>query len=190
MNKKLFGMYEEHLRPFLDLVIQKDIPGDVVEFGVYEGQTFLPMAQACQVWAIQCHGVDSFCGLAKPGPQDWVGLGEGHYNVGGSESLQAKARDLCLSNVSLHVGFVPAILHELVGCRFCFAHVDLDHYQPTLDTLSFLLPRMSLGAIIMVHDYIPERAGGAAQACRDFCQSVEMRIDYYEPTNHAILRFA
>jgi len=188
MNKKLFGMYLTHLSPFLNSVFQAGIHGDVIEFGVYQGETLLSMAKACLIWNTCCHGVDSFQGLAEPGPQDWPGLDKGHYDVGGPDILRTMIEALGLNNTYLHVGFVPAILHELTGYQFCFAHVDLDHYQPTLDTLFFLLPRISSGGIIMVHDYIPNREGGAAEACREFCQAEQINIEYYEPTNHAILR--
>ena len=37
--------------------------------------------------------------------------------------------------------------------RFSFVHLDVDLYQSTLDCLNFFYPRLSLGGIIISHDY-------------------------------------
>jgi len=148
----------------------RTVAGDFAEFGVWQGATFLPMARAWPDRA--CHAVDSFRGMAEPTVRD-VDLDgtqscpRGAFDVGGAGPLrQATA---AMPNVVIHEGFVPAILRECHTPRgFAFAHVDLDHFEPTLETLEWLWPRVNPGGLVVCHDWFEDSVRLAAGAVSDW----------------------
>ena len=55
--------------------------------------------------------------------------------------------------VVYHKGWIPEKFHEVEDRRFSFIHIDVDLYQPTLNSLAFFYPRTTLGGIILSDDY-------------------------------------
>lgn len=156
-----------------------EVPGDVVELGVFKGATFLPLARTAYLAKRHCYGVDSFVGFGSAHPvHDKTPDGEIHYDIGmfdagGSqmvfhlESELANARE----NTTIIAGFIPAALDKIPPhAHFCFAHVDLDQYVPTMDALIWLWPRMSPGGVIALHDWFTEYNCLASLAIKNFCK--------------------
>jgi hypothetical protein len=159
-----------HIEPFVRHVFTPpfDVPGDIAEFGVWHGTTFLPMAELARRHGRCLHAVDSFRGMAAPGALDGDGYPQGDLSVGGP----AVFRELVAPygpTVLVHEGFVPEILGEMAACRFAFVHVDLDHYNPTLDSLRFVWPRLAPGGIVAVHDFYPNSDLLASGAVKNWC---------------------
>lgn len=153
------------LRPLLDQCAR--LPGDIVEMGVYRGRMFLQLAPYAELWGKTAVAIDSFVGMAEPGPEDADERGRQQYptgamNVGGDDTFRQAAweyiyhRPACVKIVR---GWVPDVFQspDLAERRFCFGHIDLDQYRPTLDALEWLWPRMVRGGTVAVHDYLPWR---------------------------------
>jgi O-methyltransferase len=49
--------------------------------------------------------------------------------------------------------FPSSIGSEVTQQNFCFVHLDVDLYKPTLSALKFFFPLMCDGSMIVVHDY-------------------------------------
>lgn len=145
------------MRTFLKDIKLPD--GDFIELGVYNGNTLRiikSMAGNRKVLA-----VDSFVGFPESSGHpldDSIKYHKGRFDVGGKCPVSG-----CL----VYKGFIPEILKTITETNFAFAHVDLDWYTTTLDTLNWLWPRMSKGGIIMGHDYSDLNIQ-APQAYRDF----------------------
>ena len=124
-----------------------EIPGDIIECGVYQGHSALKILQHTSktVWL-----VDSFLGLPEPGPEDMSlpyhrGDLQGDYNI-----VRELLRDY--PKAEIVKGWIPECLKPLSKRVFCMAHLDLDLYKSTKDALTFIVPHMSLRGIILIHD--------------------------------------
>lgn len=65
-------------------------------------------------------------------------------------------------------GWIPDCFDQLTDESFAFVHIDVDLYQPTLDSLKFFYPRLNQGAIILCDDYGLTTCPGATEAMDEF----------------------
>jgi predicted O-methyltransferase YrrM len=66
-------------------------------------------------------------------------------------------------------GYVPHCFVEVPpDLRFSFAILDVDHYQPTVEALQWLAPRINCGGILALDDYVPGCGGLASKAIDEF----------------------
>ena len=56
-------------------------------------------------------------------------------------------------NYRVYKGWIPERFPDIADRGFSFVHVDVDLYQPTLDSLKFFYPRMQPGGLILMDDY-------------------------------------
>ena len=121
---------------FLQLLI--NIDGDTAECGAYKGATsYLICAFIHQHAQFKTHHIfDSFEGLSKPGNED------GDYWKQGNLTT---AEEICRKNLSkfdfvkYYKGWIPERFSEVQALTFSFVHIDVDLYQPTLDSIAFFL---------------------------------------------------
>ena len=150
-----------HFKEGLDKI--KNIEGDLIEVGVFEGGTAKLMADAYPNRPI--HLFDTFEGLP-----DTIRVDKGdskNYTVGHCKGTIETAKDYLLMpvrpngvkvwvdrpNVFWYKGVFPETSDPVKDRRFAFAHIDVDIYQGTKDSLEFIYPRMNKGGLIIVHDY-------------------------------------
>ena len=117
----------------------KRTPGDVVEFGVWNGLS----ANLFSKYVKKLYAFDSFEGLEE----DWGGkdLQKGTFN------LNKKIPQLN-SNVELVVGLVKDTLEDFLkknNPKINFVHFDMDTYTPTKHTLERIKPYLVKDAIIL-----------------------------------------
>jgi O-methyltransferase len=121
------------------------VSGDMAELGVFQGGTSALMLAASS--AKHLHLFDTFSGL----PAGEGGLEAGDY----AASLVSVRRRLSTyaDRVTFHPGFFPASATEVEDACFSFVHLDVDLYESTLAGLEFFWPRMTVGGIVLSHDY-------------------------------------
>ncbi len=141
--------------PTPDLLAQVP-PGPRIEFGVLHGGTLALMVQHDG----PTYGVDSFEGFREPGPLDGTQYPKGRFKVS-PEQVNAPGAVLIK-------GWVPDVLPELPQGPFAFAHIDMDHYEPTVAALVWIWDRMLPGGIICGDDYFPNRPLLAARALEEW----------------------
>lgn len=173
-----------HIEHLVARVIADKIPGDFAEIGVWRGATFLPLAEAGRRDSRTIHAVDSFRGLATPGPRDSKTVFQrGALSAHGPEtfrSLVSKFGD----SVRIHEGYIPDVLESLNGTAFAFVHLDVDHYGPTLASLRHVWPRLSVGGTVACHDW---KKGGdmlAAGAINDWLSEASVQIAGTKNSGH------
>jgi hypothetical protein len=66
--------------------------------------------------------------------------------------------------VEVYKGWIPERFAVVAGRSFCFAHIDVDLYRPTLDSMAFFYPRMAPGGIILLDDYGFSTCPGVTEA--------------------------
>lgn len=68
----------------------------------------------------------------------------------------------------IHKGWIPERFKDVEDMKFSFLHVDVDLYDPTIDSLKFFYDRMTTGGIIMCDDYGSVSCPGAKKAFDEF----------------------
>jgi len=165
-----------HIESWLRRVLKEDIRGDLAEFGVWYATTFMPMAELARMYQRKIHAVDSFVGMGEPGDRDDGQYIKGGLSVGGSKIFRQLAAPY-VGTVVIHEGWVPDILQEMDCDTFSFVHLDLDHYQPMLDALRFVWPRMARGGIVCCHDWMRDRDILAAGAIKDWMRDSKVELE-------------
>lgn len=151
-------------------VLQRQVPGDLVETGVWRGGATIFMRAVLKVYGDTERIVwlaDSFRGLPKPDPT--------RYPVDAGDRLWTQAR-LAVSLEEVKANFARyGLLDEqvrfLVGWfrdtlpgapidRLAVLRLDGDLYESTMDALRYLYPKLSVGGYVVIDDY------GAVVACR------------------------
>jgi len=167
----------EHIEPLIEQALQ--VEGDLIELGVWRGDTFVGIAEACTRHLRTCHAVDSWQGMAPPTERDVGPDGRCEYPTGGLAADLGAFRKRMVPYgdvVRVWPGWIPEVLYGLPDVRYCFAHVDLDQYAPTIAALEWVWMRMRPGGIVAAHDYFPGRAHLASAAVDEW-----LRINHIEP---------
>jgi len=135
-----------------------DVAGALVEIGCYEGRATAMLCEVGRRLGRTVHAIDSFRGMAEPGPKDGTNYPRGKFDVGGKQGfidlMGARGFNLGL-DYNVHEGYVPEVLKQpmLRDLQVAFAYADLDHYEPTLAALDWLWEHMDKGGIILCDDY-------------------------------------
>lgn len=143
--------------------LAKDVPGDTAECGVYLGASSWPI---CEQLGRTHHLFDSFEGVSKPGDKD----GD-FWSTGALAMPEERALEMLepfRDRIVVHKGWIPERFPDVADRRFAFVHLDVDLYQPTLDSIAFFYPRMSPGGVIVCDDYGMTTCPGATKAIDEF----------------------
>ncbi|MEW5871902.1 MAG: TylF/MycF/NovP-related O-methyltransferase [Chloroflexota bacterium] len=166
-------------------ILSKDIPGDLIEAGVWRGGAIIFMRAVLKVYGVKDRivwGADSFQGLPKPdvkkNPHD---KGWNFYRIEElSVSLDVVKRnfvryDLLDDQVAFLSGWFSQTLPTAPLGRLALIRLDADMYGSTMDALTHLYPKLSNGGYVIIDDY------GAVKACRlavdDFRKNNDIKDD-------------
>lgn len=141
------------------------LAGDVAECGTYKGASAFLMCRAHRGSGRLVHLFDSFAGLSEPGERD------GDYWTRGALTMAEHALHESLQgfdNYRVYEGWIPARFPEVAERSFAFVHIDVDLYQPTLDSLQFFYGRTLAGGVILMDDYGFLTCPGAKAAADEF----------------------
>lgn len=132
------------------------------------------------------HIFDSFAGLSAPTDEDAIDddtpraeklrlmCQPGAFAAGFDEVRRNLA---AFPAVEFHRGWIPLTFHKLPERRYRFVHVDVDLYDPTLESLEYFYPRLAVGGIIASDDY---NWPGARRALEEFCTQNHLRLNVNE----------
>jgi hypothetical protein len=159
---KLLARYEIFKRIF-------DLPGDIVDCGVYRGASLFTWANLIEIFAPHSQkvviGFDTFAGFS-----DDLHISEDRENAArlmedrerflprSPEELTAIGKTLGLSHrCSLVPGDAAQTIPEFVsknrGLRLSLLHLDFDVYEPTKAALEHLYPLLVPGGIVVLDEY-------------------------------------
>lgn len=150
----------------VDEIVKKNIPGDIVEIGVYKGGSVLSMLLAlnCLTAVRPVRLYDTFTGLTAATEHD-VELGSGkHFNVRVKETpwFQCIADIEAVKKTMLIAPYPSDSIHYHVGdimkCtefpeQIALLRLDTDFYDSTKYELEHFYPRVSSGGIVIIDDY-------------------------------------
>jgi len=142
------------------------VEGDTAECGVFEGASSWLICASNRGTNRRHHLFDSFEGLSVPGPQDGKYWTSGALAAG--ERLVLEKLQPFADMLAFHKGWIPERFKDVDDVRFSFVHVDVDLHQPTLDSIAFFYPRLSVGGIMLCDDYGFTSCPGATAAVDGF----------------------
>jgi O-methyltransferase len=143
--------------------------GAIIEVGSYKGGSALHLSNSCPDRRIfVCDTFEGFGSLPIDSQHDRLFSGE-HFKDTSLTFVQSpwksKNRDVVWVK-----GYFPQSAAEIHISNISFAHLDVDLYQSTVDTLEFLNGRFIDQSIVVLDDYL-RNADGVLKAVREF-QSV------------------
>lgn len=153
----------ENLQELIVDVVSRDVPGDLVETGVWRGGSCIFMRgvlralgeRSRRVWAC-----DSFRGLPRPDASKYpADAGDRHWTFPElAVSLEeVRANFARYGLMDDQVRFLPGWFRETLPAapieRAALLRLDADMYESTFEVLEALYPRVSLGGYVVVDDY-------------------------------------
>jgi O-methyltransferase len=182
----------------VDHVIERGIPGALVECGVFMGGNIEVMIRA-----LQRHGVgerdiylyDTFAGMPKPSDIDDASLGgiaRSSWEAHRTEADGDKGSDWMKAGVGLvrqridplgypdeHLRFVEGMVEDTIPAvvpeQIAILRLDTDFYSSTKHELEHLYPRLSPGGILIIDDY--GAFPGSRMATDEY--AAEHRLDWF-----------
>ncbi len=160
----------EQVRSCVESVLADDVPGDLIETGVWRGGVTILMRGILAAWGDAERSVwvaDSFEGLPVPDvasyPAD-AGHDLSHVDTLAVSADQVRAAferyDLLDERVHFIEGWFRDTLPSAPVEKLAVLRLDGDLYESTIDALSALYPKLSIGGYVIVDDY------GAWEPCR------------------------
>jgi len=151
-------------------VLRTGVPGDLIETGVWRGGASIFMRAVLNAYGDTDRIVwlaDSFQGLPKPDPVRYPADAKDElWKASGLavslEQVKANftAYGLLDDQVRFLVGWFRDTLSTAPIERLALLRLDGDLYESTMDALTALYPRLSVGGYVIVDDY------GAMESCR------------------------
>jgi O-methyltransferase len=150
------------------LLYSLTLPGDTIECGVYMGGTSAFMAHAASKARKTHFACDSLSGLPDETEHDNVHKRGNFADASLAEFRQGISTLGLEQAVDIRQGWFSETLPALADKRFCFAHIDADLFESTMECLEFVYPRMSTGGWIVLDDYTWAHCEGVSEAVNLF----------------------
>ena len=179
-----------------------DLPGDVVELGVYRGGSLMAFANFMEIRNMgdrhkKVVGFDNFAGFGemdeKDGaPNPGVGKVPGGFS---SDDFEAPLLDaIRIFDADRFIPYkprihlvkgdiektVPTYVEENPGMRICLLHFDVDLYRPTLTGLEHLWPLVVPGGIVVFDEYGIPPWEGESKAVDEFFQNQNIELRRFD----------
>lgn len=166
----------DNIQACLEQVLRTQVPGDVIETGVWRGGASIFMRGVLKVYGDTTRTVwvaDSFCGLPQPDARRYpADAGDQHYTweqlaVSLEEVRENFSKYGLLDNqVRFLPGWFSDTLRQAPIKQVAVLRLDGDMYGSTMEAFTALYPKLSLGGFVIVDDYgsVP----GCRQATEDF----------------------
>ena len=151
-------------------VLEKNIPGDLIETGVWRGGATIFMRavlKGCGVTDRTIWVADSFEGLPRPNPALYpADFGDTHHTMPHlAVSLEEVKENFAKYNLlDSQVQFLEGWFRDTLPAApietLAVMRLDGDMYESTMDALTHLYPKLSVGGYVIIDDY------GYTESCR------------------------
>lgn len=175
-----------------------DVPGDIVELGVFRGQGLMTWANFLESYCISdrtkvVYGFDNWKGFLSLAEEDGADVEELEKYEGGFspepyydelwDAIRIFDRDRFIpwkDRVRLVEGniqeTVPKFVEDNPGIRLSLVHFDCDMYEPTKAGLEYLWPRLSRGGVFLFDEYAIKEWPGETKAVDEFFADKGVRV--------------
>ena len=154
-------------------ITQRNIPGSIVECGVWRGGSMMAAALTLgglNVRDRELHLFDTFEGMPKPQDVDVDVRGNSAMPAWMHTQIEGDTSDFCRAilpdvqaamastgydheRVHFHVGKVEVTIPSAAPDEIALLRLDTDWYESTRHELEHLYPRLSSGGILIIDDY-------------------------------------
>ncbi|MBO6805948.1 TylF/MycF/NovP-related O-methyltransferase [Thalassospira sp.] len=152
--------------------------GDIAECGCWKGQSTYMIAKLIQQRGeASFHVFDSFEGLSSFEDQDidrnktrdltHLDSRRKHF---ASDEAKVRANLRNFNFISFYRGWIPDRFPEVEWASYKFVHIDVDMYQPYIDSIRFFYPRMLRGGVLVFDDYGSSGFPGARRAVDELAE--------------------
>jgi O-methyltransferase len=152
------------LQHCVETVLAEDIPGDLIECGVWRGGACILMRAVLAAYGDETRSVwlaDSFQGVPPGDPANYKadkGLRLDRYaGILGVSEAEVRANFQRYGLLDEQVRFLPGwfkdTLHDAPIDRIAVLRLDGDLYESTIQALDALYPRLSPGGFCIIDDY-------------------------------------
>jgi len=159
-----------NLHSCIQQVLREGVPGDFIETGAWRGGACIFMRAALEAYGDtgrQVWVADSFEGLPKPDGRYEADKGDRHWkksDILGVSLEQVKANFSRYGLLDNRVHFLKGWFKDTLPVapieRLAILRLDGDMYASTMDSLSNLYSKLSVGGYVIIDDY------GEIPACR------------------------
>ncbi|HKT46487.1 MAG TPA: TylF/MycF/NovP-related O-methyltransferase [Candidatus Acidoferrales bacterium] len=186
----------EYVRELLAEIHARNIPGDIAEFGVFQGWwvDFLWKETEALGLRRRIYGFDSFAGLSEPDPERDLDFWKKGQYACGIEQVSANVQAASRKRIKLVPGFFERSLRgadALLAGQFAYVRIDCDIYRPALDCLKYLSNRLPDGAVLVFDDWPHVRGVGEQLAFEEWLPTVpHLRFEFlfFNTIGHFYLR--
>lgn len=179
------------LQQIVEHLLALNLNGDVAECGCWKGHSSFIISTLLSKSSFQnrFHIFDSFeGGLSEKTEKDQKdqyelsseGANKGKEMFFSLEENVAKVLEK-FAFVKLYKGWIPDRFEEVKDQKFFFVHIDVDLYEPTLDSLEFFYPRLVEKGGIIIDDYGFMQFPGCKRAVDEFLKRNEYTFFYEMP---------
>jgi len=133
----------------------RDVPGAILEVGVWRGGTGALMAARAAGLGLEdtVYLCDTWTGVAKSGEVD-IYYRDGKHDDASQEIVEQLVTRMRLPNVELLRGVFPEETGERIPERtFRLCHCDVDVYESAKGVLEWVWPRLAKGGVVVFDDY-------------------------------------
>lgn len=179
------------LQEMAEWALKKVLVGDFAECGCWKGHSSYIISKILSESGFKglFHIFDSFeGGLSDKAPEDEnerVRLStkniESEKKMFASTEEEVKETLSGFSFIRLYKGWIPERFKDVDGRKFSFVHIDVDLYQPTLESLNFFFPRLVDGGCIVIDDYGMTQFPGPKKAIDEFLAQNRCSLFYEIP---------
>lgn len=165
----------DNLQACVEDVIQNNVPGDLIETGVWRGGASIFMRAILKAYGVSDRKIwvaDSFQGLPPPDLEKYpADAGDTLYKATflyvSLEQVKANFEKYSLldDQVRFLKGWFKDTLPVAPIKQLAVMRLDGDMYESTMDALTSLYPKLSVNGYVIIDDYILE---GCRQAVHDF----------------------
>jgi O-methyltransferase len=177
------------LQRCVETVLAEDVPGDLVECGVWRGGACILMRAVLAAYGDQKRCVwvaDSFAGVPKPDKENYAADENLRLDLiadvlGVSEDAvkaNFKRYGLLDGRVRFLAGWFKDTLQGSPIDSIALLRLDGDLYESTIQALDALYPRLSIGGFCVIDDY--HAIGACRQAVTDYRKANEISAEVIE----------
>ncbi len=167
----------DNLRHCIEQIIKDDVPGDLIETGVWRGGACIFMKANLVAWGDTTRTIwlaDSFEGLPKPNAELYPADAgdtlhqEGNLQVGPDQVRHNFERyGLLDDRIRFLVGWFKDTLPTAPIEQLALARLDGDMYESTIQAIEALYPKLSPGGFLVIDDF-GSHASQAGRAIHDY----------------------
>lgn len=175
-------------------VVRNQVPGDIVECGVWKGGSMMAVANTLLQADDQSRHLylfDTYEGMTPPGDKDISVTGESAIDMLNNDDKEDPQSVWCSAPLDFvrgamsSVGYDSSKLHFIKGrveetlpamapVHISILRLDTDWYESTRHEMEHLFPRLVKGGVLIIDDY--GHWQGARQAINEYIQEKNLQI--------------